>query len=242
MISIICPSNNKKILDNMLVSSLNEQTYKDFELIVINSKEKGFTSAAETLNYGASLAKGEILVFCHQDIKLLDKKFLEKLVDLSNSNDFGIAGVAGIANDNLVYSNIYHGKNTNKFVGINATNVMNLISVDECLFIIKKENFCGFDTTNKTWHLYAVDYSYCSLKKNENVLLFPLLLYHLSPGDSLNDSFYDELKILGRKHKELKYIKTTMIILKNDRLYNLRVFYRKYRHKLKNLLKRKAND
>lgn len=171
----------------MLITSLKKQSFKDYETIIVNAKEHNFKNASETLNYGASLAEGDILVFCHQDIDLVDFDFLNKLKVYCDRYDFGIAGVAGIAADNKVYSNICHGKNKNDIVGILSQKVMDLVSVDECLFIIKKDKFNNFDYTNKTWHLYAVDYSYSCLKNNEKVLLFPLRLYHLSPGYSLND-------------------------------------------------------
>ena len=45
MISIICPVNNYNIL-KMLTDSLNKQTIKDYELILIDSKKMGFKSAA----------------------------------------------------------------------------------------------------------------------------------------------------------------------------------------------------
>lgn len=236
MISIICPTNDKKVLNEMLIPSINKQKYKNYELIIIDAKEKGFKSAAETLNYGASLAKGDLLVFCHQDIELINDDFFENLIEYSNKYNFGIAGVAGKSNDNKVYSSVIQGVNRVQ-AGIKNEEVFEVETLDECLFIIKKENFTKFDENNKTWHLYAVDYSLNCLMLKKKVLLFPLKLYHLSPGYSLNASFYDELLQLGKKYKKLKIINTTMITIKNNTFFKLKVRYKKYKLILKKCLK-----
>lgn len=65
MVSIICASNNKKILNNMLIKSLKIQMLNDYELIIIDAKEHGFKLAPQTLNYEAMKAKGDILIFTH---------------------------------------------------------------------------------------------------------------------------------------------------------------------------------
>ena len=57
MISIIVPVTNKEIYQTMLVNSLNKQSFRDFEIIEIDAKEKPFNNAAEALNYGVSLAE-----------------------------------------------------------------------------------------------------------------------------------------------------------------------------------------
>ena len=69
MISIICIYNNRNILDNYLLKSL-ERHNTDYELILVDNTENKFTKAADALNYGAKNAKGEFLMFVHQDIDL----------------------------------------------------------------------------------------------------------------------------------------------------------------------------
>ena len=237
MISIICACNNKELLDNMLIPSIKKQTYADYEIIIVDAKKEGLIGAAQTLNYGASLAKGEILLFCHQDIEFIYDDAFNQIVNYCNNYDFGIAGVAGKASNKHVYSSVIQG-DTKTQAGIKCDKVITVETLDECLFIIKKDKFVKFNENNKSWHLYAVDYSLTSQENNQNVLIFPIEIYHLSPGYSLNDSFYKELLRLGKRHKKNKYIYTTMISIKNDKLFFIRVQFHRFKHLVKKILKR----
>ncbi len=237
MISIICACNNKELLDNMLIPSIKKQTYTNYEIIIVEAKKEGLVGAAQTLNYGASLAKGDILLFCHQDIEFINDDAFNQIISYCNNYDFGIAGVAGKSLDKQVYSSVIQGYKKLQ-AGIKCEEVRSAVTLDECLFIIKKNTFIKFDETNKSWHLYAVDYSLLSQENDSGVLIFPIKIYHLSPGYSLDDSFYKELLQLGKRHKRIKYIYTTMINIKNDKLFFIRVQFQRFKHLIKKILKR----
>lgn len=231
MISIICAYNNKNILEKFLISSLKKQNYKDYELILINSEEKGFKSASQALNYGVQVAKGELIVLSHQDIELVGNDVLEKIVLYSKKYDFGIAGVAGVEYGNkIVYSSITHG-DKKKDVGVKINEIKSVFSLDECFLVIKKEDFKGFHEYN-SWHFYAVEYSIRCKLNNDNVLIFPLNIYHLSEGKSLNDNYWITLKKVAKEYKKLKYIPTTFAQFRNGILLKLQIT--KLKMKLKN--------
>lgn len=100
-ISVIVPSYNEKSVLEECIESLGEQTYPDFEIIVVDDGSTDGTlgileNLAKTLpsfkyvhqphrgagsarNLGAKQAKGEILVFVDADMTF-DKSFLESLV------------------------------------------------------------------------------------------------------------------------------------------------------------------
>ena len=69
MISIIRVFNDEKLLSKYLLKSLKNQTACN-ELILIDNTKNKFKSASKALNYGAKKAKGEYLMFIHQDVKL----------------------------------------------------------------------------------------------------------------------------------------------------------------------------
>lgn len=101
MISVIIPTYNEKEVLEDCIQSLGEQTYKDFEIIVVDDGSTDTTSqmlrgASKTLpdfgffeqqhkgagsarNLGAKHAKGQILVFVDADMTF-DKDFLKNLV------------------------------------------------------------------------------------------------------------------------------------------------------------------
>ena len=67
MIPAVCVSSNEQSSDNVLVKSLENQTV-GFELIALDNREGRYRSAAEALNYGGEQAKGDYIMFVHQDM------------------------------------------------------------------------------------------------------------------------------------------------------------------------------
>lgn len=221
MISVICACNNEKIYSEMLLPSILKQTEKDYEVIKLNAAELGLKGAANTLNYGVKKAKGDLLLFVHQDVELLSDTFFEEVIKYSRENDFSIAGVAGVIKmgkkEKRVYSSVVMDVNRVQ-AGIKNTAVRNVESVDECLFIIKKDNFKGFKDYG-TWHFYAVEYSLRARASGGKAVIFPLEIYHFSPGWSFDASYWQTLKAVERDFSKLKYIPTTVACFPNNKFW-----------------------
>ena len=66
MFSVICVYNDSESLNSHLLKGLKEQSI-NFEKILIDNTDGKFSSSAEALNYGASLALGDYLMFVHQE-------------------------------------------------------------------------------------------------------------------------------------------------------------------------------
>lgn len=211
MISFICAVNNDELAQNMLVNSLSRQTSNEYELILVHAQEHGFTSASQTLNYGASIAKGDIFVFVHQDIEFQSSHCIEDLLEFCKKYEFAVAGVAGIS---LLRRRVYSSVEMDfdhRIAGILNAKVRAIDTLDECLLIIKRSEFKGFENYGNTWHFYGVDYSLRSVLNDESVLLFPIPIYHLSPGWSLDYSYWRTLKLIKKRYKKtFNVIPTTM--------------------------------
>jgi len=97
MISIVCVYNNQRTLKNVLLKSLANQT-AEFELLTLDNTGYRFKSAAEAMNHGGARAKGDYIMFAHQDVWLGSSSWLEEAEEILESiPDLGIAGVAGIS-------------------------------------------------------------------------------------------------------------------------------------------------
>jgi len=97
MISVVCVYNNELTLKNVLLKGLEKQT-TEFDLITLDNTSNRFKSAAEALNYGGTIAKGDYIVFAHQDMWLGSDSWLEDTEQtLRSLPDLGIAGVAGMS-------------------------------------------------------------------------------------------------------------------------------------------------
>lgn len=242
MISVICACNDQELLQKMLLPSLRRQTYTDWELICVNNREKGFSSAAETLNYGASEAKGDILLFVHQDIEFLTDDCLTKIREYCDTLEFGVAGAAGsVAREKCVYSSVLMDLD-HRQAGKECLAPMDVDSLDECCFFMKRDGFKGFDDFEKTWHFYAVEYSLRCHLAGERVMVCPVPIYHLSPGWSLDNSYYATLKRVAKKYKKsgIRVISTTMGNYRLGPFLPFSIFLRKMKMKLKKLLKGKS--
>ena len=110
MISIIIPTYNAERYLTKLLDSLKNQTFKDFELIIIDSSSKDKTveiakrytdkviiipqnkfDHGGTRAKAAKMAKGEILVFLTQDALPVDKYVIENIIEVFEDKNVGAA-------------------------------------------------------------------------------------------------------------------------------------------------------
>ena len=206
--------NNEEILNNYLLKSLNSQT-TNYELILIDNTQKKFKSAAEAFNQEGKKAKGEYIIFTHQDVDLSSNMFLNDLkIILDSLPNLGIAGAAGKSEEKVIVSNIKEGIPPKLSGKIQINKPIKVQTLDECLFIIPKSIFDVVQFDEKVcsgWHLYAVDYSLSAAEMGLDVYVIPASIYHKSAGESFSKEYYDILKKLLDKHKKnYKLVYTTM--------------------------------
>jgi len=187
MISIVCVYNNEKILKNVLLKGLQEQT-AEFELITIDNTDQKYNSAAEALNHGGVQAESDYIMFIHQDMWLPHKTWLaetEKI--LKNLGDLGVAGVLGASDtDGARGKNVLHwsiedfGLMQNHGDRSDKT-VEKVLTLDECLLIIPKKVFNRLKFDEKTfdgWDCYGADYCLCAKELGLNIYVIPQYCSH----------------------------------------------------------------
>lgn len=237
MISIISVYNNKESLEKYLLKSLKGQKVPH-ELVFLDNRGEIFPSAAKALNYGGNEAKGDYMMFIHQDYDLCSDTWLDEVEKLLNNLDnVGIAGVAGKYDRNLI-SNIKTGIPPILAGTIQIEKPVKVQTLDECLFIIPKKVFkeIQFDEdVCDNWHLYAADYCLNAKKAGYDVYVLPLGGYHESPGYSFSgDQYYSTLKKLVKKHKnDCKWIFTSTGSWSTIYPLFLQIFYQKMYYFLK---------
>ena len=214
MISIVCTYNNKAILNSYLLKGLEKQD-SNYELILIESSKTDFKSAAAALNYGGNKAKGDYILFAHQDIVMESPTWLvdvEKLLD--NISNLGIAGIAGKSGEySEVVTNVKHGNDPHS-AGKYINKPLKVQTLDECLLIVPKnvfENLKFDEITCDGWHLYGVDYCLMINQMGLDVYVLPLPIIHKSSGDPFAEEYYRILGKLFKKYRSsYKIIYTTV--------------------------------
>ena len=211
---------------------LKKQTFKDYELIVIDTNEKKYNGCVEALNDGFAKSTGEYIMFVHHDVEFCDKNELSNIYNCILNLDFGIVGVAGATfSRNYLIGNITNGANKENISSLVIDKPEEVQTLDEVLFIIKRDtlNKYPLNILNTTWHLYAVEYSLLMHDNDKKVYVIPSNIYHASPGYSLNKSYFDYLPSVIKKYKKnYKYINTTVgSWYTNKMLFNLQMMKRK---------------
>jgi hypothetical protein len=238
MISVISVINNDVIAKEFLLRGLALQN-TPYDLVLLDNKNCSYRSAAQAYNEGGAKAKGDYLMFVHQDVLLPYCNWLKETEKtLSKISNLGIAGVAGMLqpmciNDfeisaryyalgklNLIKvwyyryarGNVFHGREAKPWFGKFISGVTPTRTLDELLLIIPARVFesVKFDeTTCNNWHLYGVDYSLSTSQKFHEVFVLPHSVVHLSLGN-LNNTYFKTLMKLIEKHRAEKLINTTI--------------------------------
>lgn len=176
--TVVCCISKPDVFDECLLKSLKDVGVRHNWAVVPILNDSNIYSASSALNVGIDASKSDIVIFVHQDIRLLDDWFgiLQRLIDQMPS-DWGILGCAGIAAA-AGRSEIgkWGGSAGNKTVAVGSVwesdeslskepywngqkELTKIHCVDECLFVLNKKTGLRFDTQFTGFHLYGVDIS-----------------------------------------------------------------------------------
>ena len=167
----------------------------DFELIGIHDAK----SLCEGYNRGAALAKGDTLIFCHDDIDFATADFGERLLrHLDNHDVVGVAGASKLVDADWGHAGLpnVHGQIIHKppgqtdylyfCAGLQSAVISNIHALDG-VFIGMQRNVwesVRFDeATFDGFHIYDIDFTYrAHLAGYDLVVPLDLLLIHYSTG------------------------------------------------------------
>ena len=182
MFSIVCVYNNPDMLEGCLQKSLNGQD-SQYELISIDNTQGRFTSAAEALNCGADKAKGEYVIFVHQDVSFTPN-WLSVVTDQisrvdKTSKQWGVMGLMGVRAQGGFSGHIIdlHGHLYNPPLPSEAA------SLDEVCLIIRKDSGLRFDESLGGFHLYGADLCLQANMKGLTNFAIDACLHHLGQGN-----------------------------------------------------------
>lgn len=223
-ISVICVYNNVAQLNAQLLASLSNQT-ATYEFVPIDNTAGRFTSAAAALNYGASVAEGDILIFSHQDIFFKTEHELWELADRIAQCETGtIIGTQGVKEPSMVYyENLTAGKEYNAMLQSKYEKGLYEVScVDEGLFGMTRATWAAhpFDETLcDNWHLYAVEACLWARAHGNHVYVYPAQIHHFSWGRITRSYMRGLVRVADQYRKNHRYIWTTCYKVSSSWLY-----------------------
>lgn len=205
MISVVCVYNSEDQFRECLLPTLENQNVK-YELLGIDNRSNTYKCAAEALNAGGRRARGEYIMFAHQDVMLGSSDWLQSVERLLGGlSNLGIAGVAGKSpKDPWVLSNIEHGTPPRP-AGQSRISVPTVVqTLDECVAIVPRSVFMQYPFAEDLcpdWHLYVVEYCLRLKRRKLNVYVLPVSLYHKSMGYPESESYFSSLENLLREYR-----------------------------------------
>lgn len=213
MISIIICTRKSHISDALL-ANIRQTVGVAFETIFIDNSANRL-SIFEAYDHGVEQAKGDILVFAHDDIVFLTQNWGQILQTSLGDKQVGIVGVLGghlIDETSISWtsSGFYSGQVIQVANGTNTTYNHNeaglgntVIALDGILLAMRKELFdrdilkWDSDTYNG-FHFYDLDICMQAVSQGYQVKVAPILLEHHSLG-AFNQSFYDSCRAFHQK-------------------------------------------
>ncbi|MBO7192804.1 MAG: hypothetical protein J6V47_00795 [Bacteroidaceae bacterium] len=183
-VTFICCYNNTDELNSMLLPSFNILDKNICNIILINTYEKGYKSAAQAYNKTVKEQIdeiGDILIFCHQDIAFDDSTFLQNIISELTKEPKQILGFAGINGEGTVFSNLKYQESKNFITRNQITEKKQVLSLDECCIATSKDVYQQllFDEyVCNHWHLYAVELCYNANSNGIPCYIMPDIIYH----------------------------------------------------------------
>ena len=166
------------------MNSLKAQTVR-YEVVPVDNCNGRFQNAARALNWGASQATGNWILFAHQDVALLSRDWLKKAEEtLEQLDSVGWVGVAGrtAAGEQRGFL-----RNCAALQGLPFTQPNEVQTLDELLLIHRRNSGARdcFDDEVPGWHAYGVDACCDAIRRGKKNYVLPLPVWHDSSGVNL---------------------------------------------------------
>jgi glycosyltransferase involved in cell wall biosynthesis len=226
LVSVIMPTYNHAQFIGEAIDSVSSQTYKNFELIIIDNYSEDDTEEivlsykddrikylkfrnngviAASRNYGIRHSQGEYIAFLDSDDKWDKKKLEKQLPHFQSSEIVGVASDAILITDTPYYRKKNYGRSKLGYIDYRYIDILNSNPIMTSSCIVNREILenVGFFDENRDfcfiedWELWLRMTRYGSVR----VLESPLLTYFVSRKRGYQSSIISKnyLKILEKQ-------------------------------------------
>lgn len=177
--SLIVPANDPVVLNNTLLRSpaIDEHC----EVIIKRAHE----CAGKAFNEAIEQARGELLVFAHQDVYLPQgwKENLDRAIGQVAARDgrWAVLGPVGVADDHEIRGHIY-STGLGDYVGEPFSEPCEAATLDELLLVLRRSAGLRFDDELPGFHLYGADICLEARRRGLGAYIVPAFCLHNSNG------------------------------------------------------------
>jgi GT2 family glycosyltransferase len=211
---------------------------KDVE--VIPFENPGTHSLTEAYNIILNKASNDIVVLCHDDIRVKTKKWGQKILDHFSNTDYGIIGVAGTyyypksgrwwENSRTMVGCVNHKhpqtnkEFTSKYSCLVGDNIIPVVSIDGLFMVVHKERIkYNFNEDVKGFHFYDVDFSIGNYLKGVKIgCITNVRLLHYSVGQTNEEWEKNRTQFVDRWKDNLPITNEEIGIFYKDYTVNLK--------------------
>lgn len=180
----------------------------DTEYLYVNNIKVNSLDAYEAFRKFSLIAKGEYIIYCHQDVLVIDtiNALDEKLIELDRLDLFwAIAGNAGASTIKSFFKYFVNGDNENEFVGDLPAKVT---SLDEDFLVIKRGAGLSTSADLSGYHFYATDLCINADILGYSSYVIKYLVQHKS-GGNMGDAFWAARDLFI--HKYLRALRSRVL-------------------------------
>jgi GT2 family glycosyltransferase len=262
LISIIIPNkDHKEDLERCVSSIMGKSTYRNFEIIIVenNSEHKSTFEFYDSLtskydkikiinwnnkpfnyssvnNYAAEFAKGDTFLFLNNDTEVINKDWMERMLEHVQRKEVGAAGAKLYYPDNTVQhggviiglsdvaGHSHKGFSRNSCGYINRLCVIqNLSAVTGACFMVRKEVFEEVKGFDEDFVLGYGDVDICLKIRSKGYLVIWTPLSELYHYESITRGYEDTPEKRERINREIKLFhnKWRDILEEGDPYYNI---------------------
>lgn len=218
---------------SIIVSSQNIQLFKafeenvkltigvDYEIIKIENSDAKY-SIAKAYNIGISKANYKYVCFCHEDILFRTNLWGIKLVEHLNDKTTSLIGILGNTIKTKIPAGVYSkfeatnrinqiqrnndGSETHHYFNPNKELHSKVITLDGMFLSARMKNLTRFSFDERIidgFHGYDIDFSLSMNKIGNVIVVYNILIEHLSLGGNTKNWIESQIKIINKWHHSL---------------------------------------
>jgi glycosyltransferase involved in cell wall biosynthesis len=209
--SVIAAVNSEEVLQQCLLRSPDLQIQEAGEVLL----QRNFENAADAFNAAIARAKGDVLVFIHQDV-YLPAGWFQQLATMINrlaltDPNWGVLGIYGVTPAGEPRGHLYCNANQCA-LGQSIQKPVEVGTLDEVILIIRKNSGLQFDAGLKGFHLYGTDICLAARQSGRKNYVVPGFCIHNANGYGMFPrSFWRAYFYMRRKWKLILPVKTPCI-------------------------------